>query len=169
MNAYRNTTLRRRIWTKSSSPSRPARTCNSSPRETELNLRSCSMFTVGLAQGLAPFSTAEGSGTRYGYEQPFSPLSAYPPIQDIHLVLRRHPNGDGYEFIWKIDQRWVKGNRNPNTVVYDNCLQIFAVKLMIPQFWRRWQRAFPAALQRWSTSAPNGLCRRCPLWLRYLG
>jgi len=41
-------------------------------------------------------------------------------IQDIHLVLRRRTNRDGYEFIWKIDQRWVKGNRNPDLVVYEN-------------------------------------------------
>jgi hypothetical protein len=40
-------------------------------------------------------------------------------LQDIHLVLRRRAGGHGSELIWKIDQRWVKNNRNPNTVVYE--------------------------------------------------
>lgn len=44
--------------------------------------------------------------------------SGYSLEQDIHLVQRRRSDGNGNEFIWKIDQRWVKGKRDPNTVVY---------------------------------------------------
>jgi hypothetical protein len=37
--------------------------------------------------------------------------------QHIHLILQRRPGG-GTQLAWKIDQTWVKNNRDPENVVY---------------------------------------------------
>lgn len=37
-------------------------------------------------------------------------------MQDIDLVLKRIPSG-GWKVIYRIDQRWVKNNRDPENTV----------------------------------------------------
>ena len=39
-------------------------------------------------------------------------------FKDIDLVMKRHPGG-GWTLIYKIDQRWVKNNRDPENIWYE--------------------------------------------------
>ena len=38
--------------------------------------------------------------------------------KDIELVLKRIPSG-GWKVIYRLDQRWVKNNRDPENIVYE--------------------------------------------------
>ena len=38
-------------------------------------------------------------------------------LQDIELVIKRIPSG-GWKVIYRVDQRWVKNNRDPENIVY---------------------------------------------------
>jgi hypothetical protein len=37
--------------------------------------------------------------------------------RDVHLALQRVGDGDGWKLIYRLDQRWVKNNRDPENIV----------------------------------------------------
>jgi hypothetical protein len=79
--------------------------------------------SAGQEQESAPSSlrrrtnTTEVFGTRYISSLAELKEQFADCLQDINLVLKRIPSG-GWKVIYRIDQRWVKNNRDPENTVY---------------------------------------------------
>lgn len=77
------------------------------------------MSTVGLGPD-SVLSLQAASATRYVKLDLARSVRLSLRYQDVTLVLQRVV-GRSWRLIYKLDQRWVKNNRDPENVVYVSC------------------------------------------------